>query len=548
MLKINQFKIHITQNLNEKHLIKKLSDKLKIDTDEIICFKILKKSLDARKKPELFYTYSFAFDLKSEKIKKSLLNNKKYDISIYKENLYYFPSGIEREKVKEEQRPVIIGAGPAGLLCAYFLSENGYKPILIERGEDVDNRIKTVNEFWNNNKLNSNSNIQFGEGGAGTFSDGKLQTGVKDNSGRIKKVLEIFVENGANDNILYESKPHIGTDMLTTVVKNIRKKIIDNGGEVRFDSLLTGFSYVNCQLTELVIKDLKSNKDYTLKTSRMILAIGHSSRDTFKLLNKNSVNMQSKPFAVGFRVIHPQKSINESQYGSDYPDFLPAADYKLTYKAKDGRGVYSFCMCPGGYVVNASSIEGKVCVNGMSYSDRDSLYANSAIIITIDNSVYGNDLFSGMNFQEELETKTFELCHGLIPIQTLGDYKESLTNSCKSIDNTSPVNIELSNGIKGGYNFTDISNILPSYLANDIAEAFEHFGKIIDGYNNNDTILAAIETRTSSPLKILRDESFQSNIKGIYPCGEGAGYAGGIISAAVDGIKVAEKVAMSYNA
>ena len=388
--------------------------------------------------------------------------------------------------------------------------------------------------------------MQFGEGGAGTFSDGKLNTVVKDKAGRNTHVLEVFVENGAPEKILYDAKPHIGTDILCDVVKNIRNKVIEAGGEVRFDTCVT----------DLVLDENKNiiavkAGDEEIKCSAVVLAIGHSARDTFYMLKDRSVDMQPKPFAVGFRVEHPQSVINHSQYGIADPKGLEAAPYKLTATTDSGRGVYSFCMCPGGYVVNASSEQGRLAVNGMSYSGRDGKNANSAIIITVDPKDFGgNDVLSGVEFQRGL---------GKIPVEYYGDFKAAIKES--SGQDAAPGGQSGSAGgrsfdgaeqflpqMKGAYEFAEVHKILPDELNEAFVEGMERFGRMIRDYNNDAAIVSGVESRTSSPVRINRGEDGQSvNIKGLYPCGEGAGYAGGIMSAAMDGVRIAELVAGNIN-
>lgn len=532
---ISNIKINVNKIINKDEVIilnKLISKEYKLDNNYSF-IKISKKSLDARKKPELFYIYSVVIEVSDKDCKRLLRLN---TINEYSPKKYCFP--CNDLTVSEDNRPIIIGFGPAGMMAGLALAKAGLRPIIYERGPAVDDRIKCVEEFWKNGNLNLNGNIQFGEGGAGTFSDGKLQTGVKDKYGRIDYILNELVEHGANPDILYNSKPHIGTDILTNVVKNIRKHIIELGGEVNFNHCFIGCLHNDFTLTESVIETPRGTINKL--SQNLILSIGHSARDTFIKLNSLGLHMKNKPFAVGFRAIHPQSLINNSQYGIDNANKdLPAADYKLTYTAKSGRGVYSFCMCPGGYVVNASSESCKTAINGMSNKARDGKFANSAIIVTIDESVYGNKLFDGMHFQEDLENKTFFAGNGQIPIMSYKDY--SLDNEFISKD------LNLTDGIKGRYIYGDIRNILPQELNNDIREAFPYFGRIIEGYDGNEAYIAAIETRTSSPVKMERDDDFMSNIKGIFPCGEGAGYAGGITSACLDGLKVAEKVALRYN-
>ena len=425
----------------------------------------------------------------------------------------------------------MVGSGPAGLFCSYLLAENGYRPIIIERGEKIEDRVKTVEEFFETNQLNPNSNIQFGEGGAGTFSDGKLNTLVKDKEFRGKKVFEIFVENGAPEEIMYLSKPHIGTDLLRNVIISMREKIIKMGGEFYYQSQVTDFLIHDNHVTGVEI-----NHEKVIDAGVVVLAIGHSARDTFYLLNDKGLKMKSKNFAVGFRMEHPQKMINESQYGS-FSNVLPPASYKLTHTCQNGRGVYSFCMCPGGFVVNASSEEGRLAVNGMSNHNRDEENANSAIVVTVSSKDYGEDLFDGLEFQRRLEEKAYSLGNGFIPIQLYGDYKDNKTSTSYQdvIPNT-----------KGAYQFSNLNSLFSSDIRNSFIEGIEDFGRKIKGFNREDSILLGVESRTSSPIMIERDENGESNILGIYPCGEGAGYAGGITTAAMDGVKVAEWIAKKY--
>ena len=466
-----------------------------------------------------------------EKIVKRCKNN---NVAIQLQRDYTFPQ-LGDEVLKDA--PVIIGMGPAGLFCGYMLAKYGYRPILLERGCDVDTRTKDVEEYWNGGKLNPESNVQFGEGGAGTFSDGKLNTLVKDKNGRNKEVLRIFVEFGAPEQILYENKPHIGTDVLKNVVMNMRNYIIEHGGEVRFGSKVTGVETQDGHLSAVIIND----RD-VIKTTQAVLAVGHSARDTFAYLNQINVSMEAKAFAVGMRVEHPQHLINACMYGSAYGNRLPAAPYKLTAQTSTGRGVYSFCMCPGGYVVNASSEAGRIAVNGMSYSDRASHNANSAIIVQVTPQDYGSDgALAGIEFQRKLEEKAYELGNGKIPVQYYGDYVNDTASSASSHDNINKP------CIKGEYTFANLRGLLPEACEKAFMEGMEQFDRTIHGFSADDAILSGIESRTSSPVRIHRDEELQSpTIRGLYPCGEGAGYAGGITSAAMDGILIAEKIAMQF--
>lgn len=525
MIRVKQIKLKENED-NEKKLIKKCCEKLKIKKTDIIDYKIVKKSLDARKKPEIFYSYIIDLNVKNEK--KLLKNNQSNDVLNIKDETYKVPV---QGSVPLKKNPIIIGDGPCGLICAYILAENGYNPIIIERGKKVDERIASVEKFWQEEKLDINSNVQFGEGGAGTFSDGKLNTLVKDNYNRQKKVFNIFVESGAKEEILYMNKPHIGTDLLRPMVKNIREKIINMGGKFYFDTCLTDIKTNNGSISKIEL-----NKSKWIDTDILILAIGHSARDTFKMLLENNINMTSKPFAVGIRIQHPQQLIDKNQYGK-ISETLKNASYKLTYQTKEKRGVYTFCMCPGGYVVNASSEEKMLAINGMSNYKRDTDNANSAIIVTVNQKDFGEQTLDGVKFQRELESKAYEVGNGKIPIQLYKDFKEGKKTT--NIGTIKPI-------LKGNYCFANLNEIFPQYINKSLIEAIEHFNDKINGFNSDDAILAAVESRSSSPVKILRDEKLESNIKGIYPSGEGAGYAGGITSAAIDGIKVAEEIIKKY--
>ncbi|MBO4601348.1 MAG: FAD-dependent oxidoreductase [Bacilli bacterium] len=517
MLRINNVKINVSLD-QDRYIKQKLS---KLFNKDITSYKINKRSIDARHKPDVFYVYEIDITIPNED--KYLKLN---DVSKVNLEEYTIPTC----NMNSDVRPIIIGLGPAGLFCSYILAKAGLKPIIFERGKKIDERIKDVEEFWNNNKLNINSNIQFGEGGAGTFSDGKLNTMIKETL-RQKFVFKTFVECGAPEEILYLNKPHIGTDVLRNVIKNMRNKIIELGGEIHYSSTLTSINIINNEIKSVVINNID-----TYKTDNLVLAIGHSARDTFKMLNEY-LTLIPKAFAVGVRVQHKQDLINNNQYGDAYK-YLDNADYKLTYQTKDGRGVYSFCMCPGGFVVNSSSEENRLCINGMSNHDREEENANSAIVVTVSPSDFGNNIFDGMHFQEELENKAYIEGKGLIPISLYKDYK--LNQISTSFGSIKPI-------FKGGFNFSNINNIFPEYINSSLKEAIDHFNNQIKGFNNDDVIIAAVEARTSSPIRILRDDNLESNIKGIYPCGEGAGYAGGITSASIDGIRVAEAIINKIN-
>lgn len=521
MIRVRQIKVDVRKDSYDE-LVSSLVRKLNINNSDIIDVNIVKRSIDARHKDNVYFIYEVNVSLRNEsKIKlggdilKSV--NDKYSFE---------PSGYDYLN----SRPIIVGSGPCGLFCAYELALYGYNPLVLERGEDMDSRVKTVLDFWNNNNFKTNSNVQFGEGGAGTFSDGKLSTQIKDKNNRIKEVLDVFISNGAPIEVGYDFMPHIGTDKLRDVVKNMRNKIISLGGEFRYNSCLTDINVSDNKVVSVVV-----NGSDVIPCDVLVLAIGHSARDTFRMLHSKGIDMCNKPFAVGLRVMHPQDMISYNQYGEFYK-YLRPASYKLTYNC-NGRGVYSFCMCPGGYVVNASSEEGRLVVNGMSNHERESGIANSAIVVTVNESDYGNDLFDGVRFQEKLEECAYRIGNGFIPVQKYGDYVNNVKSG--NFGKILPM-------IKGKYTFSNLNLLFDSSINSSIRDAFNYFNTKIKGFNDDDTILAGVESRTSSPIKIIRNDNYESNVFGIYPAGEGAGYAGGIVSAAVDGIKVFESIASKY--
>jgi hypothetical protein len=534
MIRINQLKMHIDHT--EQELINKISAVLKVKPQDIRSYEILRRSTDARKKPDIYFIYLIDVNVKDEDriLKKIAGKNIKEQVAKADPVLYSFPQCGER---KAEHRPVVVGMGPAGLFCGYYLAMNGYCPVIYERGKSVDERQKDVEKFWETGVLDTSSNVQFGEGGAGTFSDGKLNTLVKDKYGRNRAVLEIFVKYGADSSILYDAKPHIGTDVLSDVVRKMREDIIRMGGEVHFESQVTDIHIEDGRVSAVTI-----NGEKRIAADILVLAPGHSARDTFYMLDGHGVPMEAKPFAVGFRVQHPQRLINMSQYGSYENDILGAAPYKVTAKTKSGRGVYSFCMCPGGYVVNASSEDDHTAVNGMSYSKRDAENANSAIIISVSPKDFtGDGPLSGVEFQRELEKKAYIAGNGKIPLQRYGDFAEHFGEKTGE-----KIGIEITPQCKGMYEWADLTDILPEECSMAFIEGMNVFGRQIKGFDAPETILAAVESRTSSPVRIPRNDMLQSEIAGLYPCGEGAGYAGGITSAAMDGIKVAEMIAAEY--
>ena len=461
MIRIKQIKIPL-EKYNKKNIKPYIAKKIKCDIKDIHNVNVAKLSIDARKKTNIYYVLEV--DITSPK-EKSILRNKNKDIIITPKEKYQYP---KKGNIKLDKQPIIVGSGPAGLFCAYLLAECGYKPIIIERGKKIEERIKDVNFFWKTGILNSESNVQFGEGGAGTFSDGKLNTLTKDKEHRHKKVFEIFVSHGADKEILYNHNPHIGTDILRNVIQNIRNKIIDLGGTFYYNSCLT-----NINIKDNKIESIEINNKKKLNADILVLAIGHSARDTFKMLINKGIYLQPKPFAVGLRIQHPQKIINESQYGSKYK-LLPPASYKLTYQTQKGRGVYSFCMCPGGYVVNASSEKGRLAINGMSNNKRDTENANSAIVVTVGPKDYGENILDGMNYQRKLEEKAYTIGKGKIPIQLLKDFNNNKKTT--SLKNVSPI-------LKGQYQLSNLNDILPEYLSESIKEAIPNFAKKINNFD-----------------------------------------------------------------
>ena len=527
MIQIDQIKIAVPEK--EYALASAVAKKLKIEKKDILRLTINKKSIDARKKPDIFYVYSVFVEVES-KLENKLLSKFSKDNNIHLANIKNFNPHFDCLAYKGQ--PVVIGAGPAGLFAAYILALNGLNPIVYERGKSVDKRTEDILDFWDTGILNTASNVQFGEGGAGTFSDGKLNTLVNDKNGRNRFVLETFVKFGAPSAILYDGKPHIGTDILSQVIKNMRQEIISLGGEFYFESKIDDFVIENNELKGLMCKG------QFVAASDAILAVGHSARDTFYTLKDRNIYMEAKDFAVGFRIEHPQAMISESMYGKAYTE-LPPAPYKLTSNLSNGRGVYSFCMCPGGYVVNASSEENRLVVNGMSYSKRDSANANSAIVCTVGQKEFDkSNPLAGVEYQRAMEEKAFNLAKGAIPQQLFGDFKEGRVSSSYG---------DFTSETKGNKAFADLSEIFSREINQSIIDAFQGFGAKIKGFDRYDAILSGIESRTSSPVRISRNQDFQSNIWGIFPCGEGAGYAGGITSAAMDGIKVAEALIAKIN-
>ncbi len=529
MLKISNMKISINEKQDKEIIKAHLAKKLKINAEEIKNYTILKKSLDARESNNIKYVYTVEFSIKNEskylKIKDlEISNTKKYEMK--------FP------KTKPTNRPIIIGAGPAGLMAGIILAEAGLKPLIIEQGKAVYERKKDIEEFWETGKLNPHSNVQFGAGGAGTFSDGKLTTGIK--NPRIPKVLSEFVNAGAPPNIQFLQKPHIGTDILIEVVDNLCNKIKTLGGEILFSHKLVDLKISNDNIKEITV--ISGVSETVFQCSDLILAIGHSSRETVFMLHNKKIELKSKPFAVGVRIEHKQSMINKVQYKDEkLANLLGAADYKLNAHLDNGRGVYTFCMCPGGEVVASASEEGRLVTNGMSYYKRDLENANSALLVSVNPSDFPSDSpVAGIEFQRRLEEKAFVAggSNYHAPVQLVGDFLQGVpSNRSKSVMPS----------YRPGVKYTDLKEVFEPFIIESLKKGILELDKKLKGFANPDATLTAVESRSSSPIIIVRDSlALTSNVKNMYPCGEGAGYAGGIMSAAVDGIKCAEKIIEKY--
>ncbi len=518
MLRINNIKIF--EDISDEKVLEIALKKNKINSTDILDWHISKKSIDARKKDSVHYNYSIDIKVSNENKYPNLPRVKDFECPSIKVTNSF------------SKRPIIIGAGPSGLFAAITLIQNGIKPIIIEQGQAVEERKQTVDEFLTTGKLNTSSNVQFGEGGAGTFSDGKLTTGI--NSPFCKKVLETFVEFGAPRQILYIAKPHIGTDNLINIVKNIRQYIISNGGTFCFNTKVIDFNIkeekiysVSCQSV------IDSSKINEIGTDSVILAIGHSSRDTFEKLYEKGFILEGKNFSVGVRIEHLQEQINHSQYGTITKLHLPPAEYKLAYHSPNGRSCYTFCMCPGGVVMASSSEKNTIVTNGMSKFLRDGQNANSAVLVNVTpDDFQTSSPLAGIYFQKDLEKKAFVLggSNYYAPIQRVEDFVKNQKSTF--IGTVKPSYLP-------GVTLTNLNSILPTFVSSTLKESLLYFDKKLNGFANPDSILTGLETRSSSPVRILRNEQLLSNIHGVYPCGEGAGYAGGIMSAAVDGIKCA---------
>ncbi|MBR5712578.1 MAG: FAD-dependent oxidoreductase [Lachnospiraceae bacterium] len=574
-MQIQISQLHLPVGYSEEDLRRKACAAVKLNSADIAEIRVLRRSLDARKKDDIFYVCEVVATLSGGRMPKGKPNDrwKRY------EERPYDPMRGRRELASQggptslpvlSDRPVVIGAGPAGLFAALALAEAGYRPILIERGRSIDQRVEDVERFFREGVLDPDSNVQFGVGGAGAFSDGKLNTLIKDREGRGAHVLRTFVKYGASEDILINNKPHVGTDRLRVVVGRMQEAIESLGGTVMTETTVTGFTILDGKLTGVKVKTSEAKPagvrvkasegtEFEIPSQTAVLAIGHSARDTFEYLAKEGFVMEPKAFAMGVRVQHKREFINRAQYGC-FADKLPAADYKLTHTCNDGRGVYTFCMCPGGYVVNASSEPGRLAINGMSNMDRAADNSNSAVVVTVspedcaadyERLITSNEELGtapditeipaallGMEYQRRLEELAYKAGRGAIPTQRYEDYKAGVASTgCGSIE---PV-------CMGNVTYTELHSVLPPYMADAVEEGMEAFDRKMPGFACDDALLQAIESRTSSPVRIVRDEKLQSeSCKGLYPCGEGAGYAGGIMSAAIDGLRVAEAILAAW--
>lgn len=587
MLRIHEIKLKPGEDIASipKYIEKKLGLKwLVIDR-----WQLIKESVDARDKADIRLVYSVDFTVSALKDKRETASAKPGEITALEqevltagekrrlkiaaapdmryrfatEDLICEPGGPEDHRETLKKPPVVVGFGPCGMFAALLLAQMGYRPLVLERGKAIDDRVLDVERFWREGVLDMDSNVQFGEGGAGSFSDGKLTTQIKDK--RIRKVLEELAAAGGGEELLYRQKPHVGTDVLRDVVKNIRHEIIRLGGEIQFDTCLTEILFKD---GENVAKGegsrlaaLKTSRGEKIETEVAALALGHSARDTFRALYGQGIHMEQKPFSMGVRIEHPQHMINESQYGKEYgQQGLDAADYKLSYRCQNGRGVYTFCMCPGGRVIASASQRGGVVTNGMSYRDRGLDNANSALLTDIRTEDFDSDHpLAGINFQERYERLAFEAGGGgyKAPAQRAGDFLARGDGAVREDraareDGTARYKEENSNfaQVKPSYEpgvvWTSLDRCLPGFVAESLREALPSLGKKLSGFDRDDAVLTAVESRSSSPVRIPRSDQLMCNVHGVYPGGEGAGFAGGITSAAVDGIRIAEAIARRY--
>jgi len=515
MIRVSNIKIR--KDLSEEDVYKYTIEKNRIHEQDILDWQISKKSIDARKKDDVHYNYSIDFKLKDENKYPKFKKVKEFEMpKINSKNL-------------DCKKPIIVGCGPSGLFAALIMVQNGLKPIVIEQGDTALKRKEIVENFFKTGKLNPLSNVQFGEGGAGTFSDGKLTTGI--NSPFCTKVLQEFVNFGAPKQILYLSKPHVGTDNLINILQNMRKYIISKGGTFLFNTKVTDFEISNGKISDVTCQNGSDIKK--IEATHVVLAIGHSARDTFEKLYEKGISMERKNFSVGVRIEHLQENINKAQYGNITKLKLPPAEYKLAYHSKSGRSCYTFCMCPGGQVIASSSDKNSIVTNGMSNFARNGKNANSALLVNVvPEDFEGASPLAGFYFQKNLEESAFKLggSNYFAPVQKVSDFIAN--KKSETLGNVKPSYLP-------GVTLSNLNDILPDFVSSTLKEGIEYFDTKLHGFADPDSILTGVETRSSSPVKILRNSEFVSNISGLYPCGEGAGYAGGITSAAVDGIKCA---------
>ena len=527
MIRLSNIKLPL--DYTDADILRACAKELRIPTEAIQNAALYRRSIDARHKNDIRYVTSVDVHLNTNE--KAALSKAKSKNAVITEEYRYTPL-IPKDKSK---RPLIVGTGPAGLFCALILAQSGIRPIIVERGSRVEERTKAVSGFWNGGKLNTECNVQFGEGGAGTFSDGKLNTGTKD--GRARKVLTEFAAHGAPQEILYNALPHIGTDKLRDTVRNIREELITLGAEIYFDTKLTDILIRDGAVYAAEVQDQSGSR--IIECGEIVLAIGHSARDTFEMIEKKQIAVEPKPFSVGVRIEHLREAIDRSQYGESYKK-LPAAYYKQSIHLKDGRGVYTFCMCPGGTVVASQSEENTIVTNGMSEFDRDKVNSNAALLVSVTpEDVIGDSTLKGIYFQRELEKKAFIAGGGdyHAPVQRVGDFLNR-QNSDRFGD--------VLPSYRPGTSFAQAEDTLPRFVTESLREAIPLIDRRLKGFAHPDAVMTAVESRSSSPIRIIRGDDMQSvSIRGLYPCGEGAGYAGGIVSAAVDGIKVAEKIIMA---
>lgn len=528
MLRIAQIKLSLDEPIST--IPDKIIKKLHIKESDLLSYRIFKESIDARsKKQELHFTYSVDCKVKQEE---QILKRKIKDVTRTPNTRYKMP---DKGVIGLKHRPVVIGFGPAGMFAALLLAQMGYEPLVLERGECVEKRVESVERFWKEGILNTSSNVQFGEGGAGTFSDGKLTARSKDL--RVHKVLSEFVNFGAPEEILYQQHPHIGTDKLRDIVKNIREEIIKLNGTIRFETKVEDILIENDHICGII-----ANGE-VIACEQVILAIGHSARDTFYKLMERGVSMQAKAFAIGARIEHPQTLINQAQY-KEYAGHprLQAAEYRMVHTASNGRGVYTFCMCPGGLVVPSTSIEHGVVVNGMSEHARDQENANSALLVQVHTSDFNDDPRLGIQYQEQLEHAAYTLGGSTYqaPAQLVKDFLAHRAST--ALGSVTPSYVL---GIK----LCDLHDLLPDYISEALAEGIKAFDQKLHGFAMDDAVLTGIETRSSSPIRLNRrkEDCISRNVEGLYPCGEGAGYAGGIVSAAIDGLRCAESLITMYH-